>query len=426
MIDLDKLLKEREEHGHSVFAPSAAHRWMECPGSLIPNLMDGDCGALEAAIGTLAHDLAEDWLKRGSFPKHRRNDFDLIINGGVMYYVQVDREMVRHVESYVDWCKMAEGDQFIEQRVDFSDLTPIPNQGGTADHIACQRGVLTITDLKYGKGVQVFAENNPQALIYAYGAFRKYDHKYHFKTINIRICQPRLNHFDEWSVTRKELLAFSELVRDRANAAWSNKAGRKAGGKACTFCTRKATCSAMFKLVKDTLAGDFSDTHEVSLKEAKGIRKELREDGIDVSDKSPFDMSTADLAEVLKHRRTIEGWLRAVDNELEKRANDGQKIPGYKLVESRSNRKFRSEDDAVETLTFDWGIDEKDLFTRKMITPAQCEGVLVANGVDRTELADIMDTLVFKPPGKPTLAPESDKRKPIQDRIVDLWDDDDD
>ncbi len=181
---------------HSIFSPSGSSTWAYCPGSLIPNLFAKDSAGEDAAYGTVGHGVAEQWLKSGVCPTHLVGTTEIIEEGDQRFEIEIDASMLEYVGQYVDWCIYLPGTHFVETRVDFSDLTPLKKQSGTADHAACEFGTLTVTDLKMGQGVQVYAKDNTQAILYAYGFFRKYDELFDFQRIVIRIAQPRLTHFD--------------------------------------------------------------------------------------------------------------------------------------------------------------------------------------------------------------------------------------
>lgn len=421
-VTLEQLLSEHRDH--SIFAPSGASRWLGCPGSLVPNLLAPDNSGYDAALGTVAHGVAEEWLTTGKRPKHRVGDVEWIINGGKLYQIEIDLEMLDFVERYVDWCLMVDGEMYIERKVDFSVLTPIPNQTGTSDCIVIQPRRLVVSDLKYGKGVQVYAENNPQGLLYAYGAFLEFDWLYGFEEIEIRICQPRLEHFDSWIITREDLLAFGEYVKERAALAWSLDAPRVAGSKQCTFCRVKADCPAMAKMAHDVTRLMFADEFELQADEITDLRQSIRDGGFDIDPPAPGKLNTSELASIVKFRKAVEAWFKTVEVELWRRACEGQTVPGYKLVEGRSNRAWKSES-AAERLLLDKGVDSTDLYTVKMVSPTQAESLLKNNGYKAKELPDILQKLVTKPPGKPSLVPLHDKRPPISTTIRQMWDDED-
>lgn len=416
---------EQQRNGHSVFAPSGASRWLSCPGSLIPNLLAPDTSGYDAAMGTVAHEVAEEWLTTKVRPKHRIGDCEWVVNGGRLFQIDIDASMLDYVERYVDWCLILPGDQYVEQKVDLSSIMPIDNQLGTADFISATFGKLVITDLKYGKGVQVYAEENPQALLYAYGAFQEHDWLYGFQEIEIRICQPRLGHFDTWTVTRNELLAFSEYVRERAKLAWDFNAPRVAGAKQCTFCRVKADCPANAKMARDVTRLMFADEFELDASEVVELKDEIRTGGFDIKPPEPVKLTTEELAKVVKYRKAVEAWFKTVEVELFQRACRGITIPGYKLVEGRSNREFIDQAKAASVLTSN-GVDELDIYTVKMCSPTQAEKLLINAGHRSKSIPDILDSkLVRKPSGKPTLVPMTDKRAPLTSTIESMWADDD-
>lgn len=128
------------------------------------------------------------------------------------------------------------------------------------------------------------------------------------------------------------------------------------------------------------------------------------------------------MARILPYRKLIEAWWEAMDAEVEKRAMDGQNIPGYKLVEARTFRKFANEKKAVEHLQF-LGLDDKDIYKVEVVSPAQAEELLRKKlKYDRALLPNLIGGQVYKPPGKPTLAVESDNR-PALNQQYDVWDD---
>ncbi|MGK7564705.1 DUF2800 domain-containing protein, partial [Salmonella enterica] len=332
-----------------------------------------------------------------------------------------------------------EGEMFTEIRVWFTDLMPRANpdepdeepeefvaQGGTADNIIIRDRTLIVTDLKYGTGVQVFAEGNPQALLYAYGAYRAFADEYEFDRIIIRIAQPRLDHFDTWEITIDELLEFAEYARERIAAAWSLTAPRRASLKGCRFCRAAHNCAAIAYMMECAVGGDvefleaeFGEEEMSVLRDALAQEYKFR--------RAQFgNLTTEQMAKILPYRKVVENWFSRLDFELERRAMNGEKVPGQKLVESRTNRKFANEKDAIALFRF-LDIDEDKYIERKLRTPAQMEEVLRDElGVSRAGAPNIIAGIVYKPEGKPTLAPLTDKRPPLDGKYSGAWDDEDD
>lgn len=424
-IDLDAVIAK--QGGHSIFAPSASAMWLTCAGSLIPNILADDTAGYEAAEGTVAHGVAEKYLDSGERPDHLIGTCETIEEHGQSFEIEIDASMVNYVEQYVDWCRYLPGDKHVEVRVDFSQLTPIPKQGGTADHIACEPGRLTITDLKYGTGVQVFAEGNTQALLYALGAFYKWDQEYDFEEVVIRIAQPRLDHFDVWVVQRDYLLQFAEYVRERASLAWQPNAPRKPSDKGCQWCKVRSTCGAVAALAHDLVEGVFDNLDADIPAEDIGYLKERlldEENPFGVSPPDVHTLNTEHMAKLYPFRKLIENFFKSVEDELERRAERGEEIPGYKLVEGRSNRKFNhTEPEIVDAVELMFGLDRSDLYEEVFTTPTKLESKLKKAGYKAAELASYMPLLVYKPAGKPVLAPVTDKRPALNQLVDDTFED---
>jgi hypothetical protein len=322
----------------------------------------------------------------------------------------------------VDWVVLLPGVHHIERRVDFSRITPIPNQTGTADFIACAPGRMVIADWKFGKGVVVHAEGNTQGLLYALGAFYEFDHLYHFDVIEIRIAMPRLGHFDTWEISRAELLEFAEFARGRAMAAWQPDAPRMPSVKSCQWCKVKATCPANAKLQADLMAAAFDDLDgEVTAEQMLEFKEDLIFTAVPKV-ASVTSLTTDELATLYGFRKMADGWWNALANELYRRAIAGEQVNGYKLVESRSRRLFRNPEKAADKLEF-LGLAEGDLWTKSLASPSQAEALLKKAGWRAKELPELLEDLVFKPVGKATLAPASDKRPAIVDLSAVAFDD---
>lgn len=439
---LDLLAKHYRDAAHSVFSPSGSAMWLHCSGSLIPNLLAPDSAGPEAAEGTVAHSMAEEWLTTGERPDHRVGDVVEIREGDQVFEIEVTHSMLDHVQEYVDWCENLPGVHYVEQKVYFSRLTPIPKQGGTADHFACEPGVLTITDLKFGEGVPVYAaldhddprslieqdgqivvNGNSQAMLYALGVVFKWHWLFNFKRIVIRIAQPRRDHFDVWETTYAELMRFARFAKKRAAAAWRLDAPRRPSESACRWCRVKQTCPAFVSLAHSIADECFDDLDgELQVERVNAVVKAIDDDTFDPIMPVPLDLSTEQLAKVLPFRSIIETWFSAVEHELEGRALSGEKVAAHKLVEARSNRVFTAEREAIERLV-EAGLSEFELYSLKFISPAQAEELLRKTGMKKKEAVEFLSTVVRKPPGKPTLVSVSDPRPEYADPADEVFDD---
>ena len=366
---------------HAKLGASNAHRWLHCGGSVKAEQGFKDQSSPFALEGTRAHELSElalfndkepqDWIGK---PLVENPDFI------------VDEEMANYVQVYTDYCRaISKGadEVFIEQRVSYNDW--VPEGFGTNDFGALflKDKRIKIADLKYGRGVQVDADNNPQAMLYGLGTYAEFSWISDFDYVDIAIIQPRLDHISEWSISVKDLLKWAEWVSQRAEIALSDDAERVPGEKQCRFCKAKGTCPALMKYTEDIIMADFDDLDDMP---------------------SPDTLTQEQLRKVLEHKGLIEGWLSSVETVVRERLESGQNFTGFKLVEGRSIRRWDNESVAEEVLAKVLG---DNLYTKKMVSPTQAEKAL------KKDQRAVLDGLVVKPAGKPTLVAESDKRPPI-------------
>lgn len=416
MADEDTLV-DKARGGHSLFAPSDSGRWMTCPGALLATRDIPNRAGIDAARGTLAHSVGQQWLEHGK-PSHMLHTQHTIEG----HCVEVDGEMFDAVGEYVAWCGSLPGKHLVEQRVDFSEYMPIPDQGGTADHQALLPGEMVITDLKYGVGVRVDAEENTQALLYALGAFLAWDFVYGFETITIRIAQPRLDHYPQWTVDRARLLEFAEYARERAALCMDPEAPRVPSEKACRFCLIRGTCGARAALLERLADDAFSD--RVTPAEQGAVLASLERGFYVPARPRPLDLSTAHLAAIWRHKPHLSVWLDEVGKELRRRAISEEVVPGQKLVRGLTARKWKAPDEVGATLRA-FRLPEGAVWPRALVSPAQAEAAFVERGMRKVDAEALVDSLVDRIAGPPLLVPEDDKRPAIVPDVELLYGDDD-
>jgi hypothetical protein len=427
--------------GHSVFSPSSSKMWLTCSGSLIPNVLSHDSAGEEAAEGTVAHSVAERWLTSGERPEHLIGTVETVDG----WDIEITEEMMAYVGDYVDYVEELR-DQAVEfqteTRVDFSNLTPIPDQGGTADNIAIveidesdnpeKEYEIVVTDLKYGKGVRVIAEGNSQGKLYAYGSYRIYRNRYNIVRIRIRICHPRLEGgITETTLTVDELKDFARYVKGRAHDAWQFDAPRTASEDGCQWCKIKGTCPALYQHIAEVTSGAFDDDDEFvpRSREVQVLANERLEDDLGDAPFSfidPARLSTAALAKVLRYRKVTEQFFAQVEEALLERAISlEEEVPGWKVVQGRTRRKWP--DDEIEVYKFlrRQGLKDGAIYDQVILSPAQAEEKLHAKlGLPKKEAKAIVDSLAYKPPGPKSLARVSDNR-PALASDADAFEDDD-
>jgi hypothetical protein len=428
-ISLEQLRTIRDGSGHSIYGPSGSGMWLNCPGSLLPNLLAKDDGNEDSAYGTVAHGVTELWGKTCKRPMHLVGKNEFVEAGEWGFLVWIDEEMLDYAQMCIEWVDWIEGDKLWERRVDFSRITPIPNQTGTADLIIVQleqRRILVV-DWKFGKGVKVFAEHNTQGMLYALGALWEMEAKYgvRFDIIEIRIGQPRLDHFDEWELTRDDLIEFAGWAKARMALAWQLDAPRVAGVKQCEFCKVKASCAANAKLNIELTEGVFENLenpHPVSAEQMQEFKDridhELHMEAIEAA-----TLTTEQLAKLLPFRRLADKWWKTIDIELMKRSVAGEDLTPlqWKIVEARSRRKFKDKTEAVQNLE-DLGVPPWQSIKEELVSPAEAERLLIKAGHRKKDLPSLLEGLTYKPPGKPTLARLTDKRPVMADITEGVFD----
>jgi hypothetical protein len=323
--------------------------------------------------------------------------------------------------------------------VDFSDLTPIPNQGGTADNIAIVQTEpgdyeIVVTDLKYGKGVRVIAEGNTQGLLYGYGAWRMFKDRYNLTSVRIRICHPRLEGgTTEFIVSIPELLEFAAFVKERAKAAWCFDAPRTPSEAGCKWCKVKGTCPALYAHLAEVTSVVFADEDDdepraYTSDEQADARERLEDDlgGPAFEPFNPQKLSTAALAKVLRYRKLSEDFFNAVEATLLERAiSREEKIPGWKIVEGRTRRKWPDSPFQAIVKLKKAGLKDSAIFTTEMISPAEAEKKLHSKaGLSTEEASKLVNSLAVKPRGNRSLVRASDNR-PAAINSGDVFEDDD-
>jgi hypothetical protein len=383
--DLIALARQVGASGHSALAPSAASRWLRCPGSVVATMRrHTDTAGYDAAWGTVAHRQTECIL-RDNAPAYAHGQ--VVVENG--FEVVIDDEMDLAVARAVEWVQsLGSGWVLFEQRVLFDHLTPIPDQGGTADviHLSPDGDVLTIQDHKFGTGVRVFATENDQLRIYAIGAMRLLGVRP--KRIVLRVCQPRLDHFDEWSCDVEHLDRFAEEVRAAAHAAFAPNPPRNATPSGCRFCPVKADCAEIASAVERMADVVFADEPaEID----PGIAIER-------------------VGDILRWRGTIDAWFKALEQRLLEALEGGARVPGWKIAEGRVNRKWADPDQAAAMLQI-MGLPEERVFDRVLITPAEAERRLAKFRMWSRKSA--LDGLTVKPQPPRTVARDIDPRSAL-------------
>ena len=406
----EKLAREKAKSGHALLGPSTWPRIFRCPGSLRLAMEAGLKGrdSEDAKLGTCAHHLADVVLSDDEDPFSEAASYIgrtfIVLRGEGQIEFKVTQEMAYYVQLYVDWCRDLPGDHFTECRVDISPWVPLPQQFGTSDHAAIYHDdvlgtVLCVTDLKYGVGEQVYAFRNEQLMAYALGFYNEWKWAYEIDWVRIRICQPRLDHFDEWECSLADLLQFGEEARKVMETALYGDAGCTAGEKQCKFCPVSGQCSTEKASIDALMMGDFD-----AFEETRHAKPEL--------------MKIDDLDRVVQEKGIIRNWLSKVEGMLIQRILNGEKAPTQRVVEGRSTRKW-VDPERAEVFLRKNKLARSQIIKEQLISPSEAEKFLPK------EAKEDMKSLWEKPRGKAVLAPVNDKRPdfhPMDSDLDDMFD----
>lgn len=432
-----KQIAKKMAGGHSVFSPSGAEMTTTCPESLVINALAEDDTNIDSATGTVAHWLAEKWLKN----KQRPSSWIGKVRRVKSFDIEITEEMMEFVHDFVKKCralvKIAE-ESFTERQVDISDLTPIPNQGGTMDFGGMGPGWMKVIDLKYGKEVvlafdEVTGKINKQLGIYAWGIFLEFDWLYNFQEITIGISQPRvIPAYTEITITRAELIEFADDIRSRWAYVWANPKGRVASIKGCRWCAIRSKCPALYLFMADELedAGFRNhDDEEIEDAEWEDVIDEDRLQGanaviLDDMAVSPFpsmpkpaELNTKAIEKLLRYRKLMENFFKAATEELLTRAiTHEEELTWWKLVSGRSLRRWVDDEEYIIQALEELGLKREFMFKTVMLSPAEMERMLHTKLKMKLSDAKKMlkdDGLAVQPPGQKTLAPKTDRRKAL-------------
>ena len=370
---------------HAKLNSSGAHRWMNCPGSVKISEQFPASSSIYADEGTLAHDAAEQLIKNGKVSAAHKKKINAFYEEHPELSGDAD-QVIKTLEPYVDFVKeeftdavMHDGGAQLltEQRVDLTAW--IPGGFGTTDVAIIGGKTLHIIDLKYGKGVPVFAEGNPQLRLYALGTLAMLEMVYDIDEVKMTIYQPRIDNVSSDTISAVELKSWGENeVKPAAELALSDNAPFAAGSW-CQFCPARQQCR--------TRAENY-----MSLAEYK--KKAL--------------LSVEEIGKILEDVDGLVKWAEDLKEGALTRALEGENFPGWKVVEGRSIRKYSGTEDEIVRQCEGAGYDHALLYETKLLTVSAMEKMM-----GKKQFAEVLGDYVEKPAGKPTLAPESDKRPAI-------------
>lgn len=360
---------------HALLSASSAHRWLHCPPSAKLTAGVTEAPSEAALQGTAAHALAEHKLRRAlkQQSKHPVSKYE-------------DDEMNAYTNDYVSYVleqyEQAKQDTpdtaiYIEQHLDFSHV--VPGGFGTGDCLIVADGTLHVIDLKYGLGVLVEAEWNPQMMLYSLGALVLFDALYDIEQVALTVFQPRRENVSTWTISVTELNEWAEQTLKPAAELAAKGEGEFCAGYWCQFCRIASTCRARAEANLELAKYEFAP---------------------------PAELSTDEVADVLAQIPELTRWASDVQDYALSQALSGERYEGFKMVAGRSIRKYTDETAVAEAAK---AAGYKDIYKQSLLTITAMEKLM-----GKKQFSEILGDLVVKPEGKPTLVPLSDKRPELQ------------
>lgn len=374
---------DHSNRAHARLSASGANQWLNCPPSIKASEGIGDSSSEFAREGTFAHELSElyfsnlyEGLSDEDFKQqleHRKDD---------EYYSEELRE---YVEQYVDIVEekineakaQDEPILFFEHRLDLTRY--VPESFGTGDVVVYYNGTVEIIDLKFGKGVEVSALNNPQLRLYGLGAYELLKDFEDVHTIKMTIVQPRLSNISSETVDAADLVEWGlNTVKPQAIKAYNGE-GEFHAGSHCRFCKIRHTCRARA--------------------EANDVKSEDMQ--------SPATLTDSELAELLHKLPEIKRWANDIEDYCKQQAYENNRnFDGWKVVEGKANRKYVDGEQVYERLKEHY--DPQEVSETKVLSISKLEKRL-----GKKKVTELLSDLITKPQGKPALVTEDDKRQPI-------------
>lgn len=373
---------------HAELSPSAGKRWMTCTKSVHLAKAFPNTESTYAAEGTTAHELAEVLIKQTLKLMPPAEQLKILerIQFNNAYY---NAEMLRYCSDYRDFVVEAyseataqaaqtghKAEIYIEKPIDVSNVHK--DIWGTGDIVIVWPGNAWLIDFKYGQGLPVDAEQNPQLMLYGCGILREFAGKYKIENVRFTIFQPRIDHTNTWATTSAYLMEWAYNKAIPAAKKAINGEGEYVAGEHCRFCPAVAMCRANAEFNMEIAQEEFKDP----------------------------DLLTADeVSHILLKHTNFTSWIKAVVDYATEQAVAGRQWPGMKLVEGRSVRKYINQAAIIRTLTEDLMFDEEQVTNKELKTISELEALL-----GKKKFTKYIGENVVKPSGNPTLVPVTHKK----------------
>jgi hypothetical protein len=410
---------------HAILSPSGFKALMLCPAK--PAMERGlpDSSSEYADEGTAAHFLASWCLENDERAADRLGNFIGVDAEGACWsdvgasskahLFEVTVEMAEAVQVYIDTVRdyQGSGELFVEQALPIGHITGEEGAEGTGDAVILRDDEIIVIDLKYGRGVEVSAIDNPQLMLYGLGALERFDLVGDVKCVRMVISQPRVSASPtEYAMRTEVLVEWGLKIADPAAKAAREiydsvvatpEAHAAPHPDACRFCKAKGTCPALAASVEGAMAAEFTDLTTRDATEQEAIVKRL------VAAVAPDNLGAKmDAVEL------VEMWCKAIRARVEGELIAGRQVAGYKLVPGRKGARAWTDAAEAEKALKAFRLKKEQMYDMSVISPTTAEKLLKSAP---KRWAKVLP-LIKQGEGKPSVAPLSDARPALEVKPV--------
>ena len=243
--------------------------------------------------------------------------------------------------------------------------------------------------------------------MYAAAAIEHWSFCEEFHSVELVICQPRINHLDIWDTDIGWIEKLTSEVGIAVRRSQEAAPEFVPGGKQCKFCKAKAACPALTSHVMTVIADDFVD-----------LEKDIKPQIANAKERT---VDNALLGNLMSSLDLIEDWCKAIRGRTETELFAGKDVPGYKLVEGRRGSRRWNDANGVEALMKSMRIKTDVMYDRTLISPTTAEKLAKSGDIGPRQWPQLKG-LISQSEGKPSVAPAADKRRAISITAEDDFD----